>query len=782
MQQSEILSLVERLIPVYGAPDFDDVLEQLTVDAPPSAKVIAKMELNRIMAPCIKNIDLRGKVQGECREYELDGRRHWLDDIALNSYHRKVKRYGGYTEGVWEALINTRNNFRVMHQQSKHRVNENLTDPESPYKVEPIQLGFALKRQEKRLRMASQVRMILSDGQEIHATSADLSNSGLKLKVPTAFEYNLGETFQAEFTELYESTNLEELSKPLAYRIIGIDECYENDSIRWLRAIRLSESDVLRCAINTMLDSHAKRANHDNQDKVIRARTHSYENAFVKHTTALPLFFNGTELKYALLNDVNQTTWDYWHDERNQQSISNLLNSSRLQELTKPGIRNSSNVIYSFIHDHQGKSLYYSMMLPEADRQERQLFWHLGARRNSWKVFRLSMFELNSEEVASFIDATPDYEENKLELTHVGILQEISAKDSRRDYLLTEKPNVESSLLNRFRHPRQSKLAPKGIYFDAVTRRKEPRFSLRSPVSIQANGLQPLSGHTVNFSTQGLNIQLTSPLVLPASTELQLSFSELQLYDTTVPLSNVPYTIIRISPDGLNVQLKIEDSSRTAKTVSFLKKLIQHNKGKLEETPERLPTVGLLDAMYDVVLPRMVSVPIYIAKQKQNMSPVAIGVNYPLSPSLKVLQTLGHAGKFSLEPIFKKRSSRLLKEPLRPITNPEPTYFELYFAVIKNIHGDIEAIHTRLESEFSSLKERILFIKKAKQLGDFYAFRMFGLPVAQDKSQILTQKLKELSSVGAHHARTLEKEIRSLVGYCELIDISEEVLIRLELT
>ncbi|WP_337235194.1 hypothetical protein, partial [Salmonella enterica] len=73
MQQSEILSLAERLIPVYGTNDFDFVLGQLTEEEPPSAKILVKMELNRLMAPCKKSIDLRGRVQGECREYILDG-------------------------------------------------------------------------------------------------------------------------------------------------------------------------------------------------------------------------------------------------------------------------------------------------------------------------------------------------------------------------------------------------------------------------------------------------------------------------------------------------------------------------------------------------------------------------------------------------------------------------------------------------------------------------------------------------------------------------------------
>jgi hypothetical protein len=84
MQQSEILSIAERLIPAYRLPDFEHLLSQMTEDESPSAKLLVKMELNRIMAPCVKSIDLRGRVKGECREYELDGRKHWFDDVAFN--------------------------------------------------------------------------------------------------------------------------------------------------------------------------------------------------------------------------------------------------------------------------------------------------------------------------------------------------------------------------------------------------------------------------------------------------------------------------------------------------------------------------------------------------------------------------------------------------------------------------------------------------------------------------------------------------------------------------
>ncbi len=100
MQQTEILSLVERLIPVYRSGDLDYLLSQMTEGHPPSAKLLVKMELNRLMAPCTKSIDLRGKVQGECREYHLmaanTGLMMWRSTLTKKSQ----EIWGLYRRGV----------------------------------------------------------------------------------------------------------------------------------------------------------------------------------------------------------------------------------------------------------------------------------------------------------------------------------------------------------------------------------------------------------------------------------------------------------------------------------------------------------------------------------------------------------------------------------------------------------------------------------------------------------------------------------------------------------
>ncbi|MEI8609923.1 hypothetical protein P4S70_13400 [Enterovibrio sp. Hal110] len=73
------------------------------------------------MSPFLRPIDLRGKVQGECRSYTLSGLTHWMDDVALNLYHRRLDVYQGQlTQGLWDELAyNTPNSHRVLQRNWK---------------------------------------------------------------------------------------------------------------------------------------------------------------------------------------------------------------------------------------------------------------------------------------------------------------------------------------------------------------------------------------------------------------------------------------------------------------------------------------------------------------------------------------------------------------------------------------------------------------------------------------------------------------------------------------
>ncbi|CAK3929382.1 PilZ domain-containing protein [Vibrio crassostreae] len=780
MQQSEILSVAERLIPAYHAEDFEFLLSQMTEGESPSLKLLVKMELNRIMAPCTKSIDLRGRIDNECRQFTLDGRKHWLDDIALNAYQRGTKKFKGYTEGAWELVMTPRTQPMSVVKTSSQG-NHDITSANSPYEAEAINLGYDLKRQENRLKISSQVEITTSKGQSLHGVTVDISPSGAKFKVPSAFRYNLGEIISVKFSELIEKSQENDVNQAVEFRVLGIDESYENNAVKFLRTIKVSDNNVVARLLDESLNSISKKTSHENQDRIIRTRTRGIEHTYLKHTCNLPLFFSGSELKLALLTDNNHPLWQYWHDERNQQALGTLFNEQRMNLLAKPGVKGTSNVIYSFTHEHQNKTLFYSMMLPEASREQRQLFWHIGGKRKSWKAFKFSVFELSDTEQQALAKHSDTLAQSSVQLTHCGILQEISDHESAADYLLSEKPRIPSSELNRFRHPRTVVGNIQSIYFDSQTRRKEPRYQFKSPLQLTSQDGAAASGHTLDISKRGLSINLEHPMVLKINDPVLVNFNELQLYDKNLPLSTVPYHVIRVSPNGRNVQLVIAENAKTMRTIAFLNGLIDQNQSKLIKKKEILPTNSLLESLHNILLSKMVSNPIFIDKPSSTLRCKIIGVNFPLNKHLTLLAKLGHNQKFSLEPIFKGHTSSLLAEPLKRIEGAEPKHHDVYIAAVK--FGDkIQSVHTKLVKDFASAKERILFIKKAQHLGDVYVLRVTTAPIFNPLTSLFQSDLEELSRISMHQAKKLENEITAFIGYGEIEDITDEVLIRLELT
>lgn len=778
MEQTEILSLAERLIPAYHSEDFDFVLGQMTEGEAPSVKLLVKMELNRVMAPCSKVVDLRGRVNGECREYELDGVKHWLDDVAFNTYQKNVRKFGGYTEGVWEALCNTHNNFRVMKKRGQLHGDE-TEEKTSIFDVEAIKLGYDLKRRENRLKVSSQIEFKLGIDL-VHATTIDLSPSGAKFKVPSAFDYQPGEIIAVKFIELMKESELEGLKEPMQYRIVGVDESYDNDSVKFLRLLKLDESNVIEQLIESRLNSDRQRNRHDTQDKVIRARSRGYEHTFLKHTCNLPLFFSGQELKLALMTENNQPIWHYWHDERNQQALTSLFSQARLERLMKPDIQSADEIFYSFTHSHQDKTLFFSMMLPEAKEEVRQLFCHVGARKKSWKVFRVHMFELSKDECAELVKHSSELTLDASTLTHCGILQELSTETSNGDYLLAPKPKLPSSSINSFRHARNPTNNPTCIYYDAKSRRKEPRFQFRSPLVLTGEDNQTHTGITLDISKRGISIALTSPSTLKAGETCAVNFTELDKLDKNVTLSKVPYKVIRISPGGKRLQLVILEDSHTMKNIAFFGSLIEHNQDKLNSITEVLPSNELLEGLHDILLDKIVSAPIFVEKPTRTLKPRVIGINYPLPPYLILFAKLGKEDKFSLEPIFKGHTNSLLAQPMKHIDGAQPHFHEIYLA-IKLFGNRVHSYESKLFGEFESVKQRIEFIKDAQAMGRFYAIRICSAPVFEPMSALLQEDLSELARLNMHNARTLEKEIGGIVGYSEITDITEEVTLRLHL-
>ncbi len=178
MHLDDYKALIEQLLPIYNKPDFETTFKLLTEHETGPVRLQIKMEINRLMTPCNKTIDLRGRVKGQCRQYTFNGHSHWLDDVAINIYHHRNAVFGGqYCYGLYEELINTHNNFRIIHQQQKAPpVDTATTDTQSSlFQARLIRFGYYLSREESRLSIATPMALTLANNQQVLATTVDIS-------------------------------------------------------------------------------------------------------------------------------------------------------------------------------------------------------------------------------------------------------------------------------------------------------------------------------------------------------------------------------------------------------------------------------------------------------------------------------------------------------------------------------------------------------------------------------------------------------------------------------
>ncbi|MFT6992863.1 MAG: hypothetical protein ACJASL_004864, partial [Paraglaciecola sp.] len=125
----EYHDIIEELKPMINEPEFNQVLNQVASEISKQKRFLLKMELMRLARPCIRLIDLRGLVDGKCKLYKHQGKEHSLDDVAIETFERQVRIFGEYTIGVYEAVTNTENNFRVMHKKEQQAAKKKKSSP-----------------------------------------------------------------------------------------------------------------------------------------------------------------------------------------------------------------------------------------------------------------------------------------------------------------------------------------------------------------------------------------------------------------------------------------------------------------------------------------------------------------------------------------------------------------------------------------------------------------------------------------------------------------------------
>ena len=180
-------SLVEELKAHLGTPQFDKLFKSKTASLTKPEQFLIKMEMSRLSQPVARFIDLRGQVTGQVKPYEYDGKQHFMDDTAIEVFEDAIKRHGGYTLAVYEAVMNTENNHRVMQKKAAEQA---LTDDSSTTEQSAKVIKFASyeSRREERMNYSIKITVELDKDNKVAASTSDISLSGAKIKLAPRYK------------------------------------------------------------------------------------------------------------------------------------------------------------------------------------------------------------------------------------------------------------------------------------------------------------------------------------------------------------------------------------------------------------------------------------------------------------------------------------------------------------------------------------------------------------------------------------------------------------------
>ncbi|GLX79681.1 pilus assembly protein PilZ [Thalassotalea insulae] len=809
---SKYQSIIDEFKGQVFSSDFENRYALATKQLSKTERFLLKMELKRLAAPCTRLIDLRGHVDGECRGYEHDNRVHYLDDIAIKVFEDKLAEYQGYTFGVYEAVMNTENNFRVIYQREK----TNLATPDvvpptakvfekTQYPAQLFHFGPYFNRCEERMNFAIAIQVLFNEKHLAEATSSDISVNGCKFRLSAVENIKVRQLVSIRFVGLtgefqfgkedtfdYEVRNIQPIEGGL---LVGARRVY----------VGAEERDGFRHFLKGFIQGNKRRykINLDNSIKALQSR--SFEQFVLPKSNELPIFLQDVGGKvtprYALTCHNNQSIFQYWQDEARKSTIHNLITPERLQRLKKAAAKSNSLLVFSFVHSSNGKSFFYTADTQQLEQDSSFMSQFLGfaASKKSFAITLLSYLPFDAElsdSPLTLADSlakkdeyliTPvsnDVKTTLSPLTAIVVAQSVESKDIHAFYQSLSYENINTCKLKSFGHKRLTEplvIDDVGINFN--NQRQEPRFKYKTPVVVSANGVS-WTGVSHDFSTSGLKLEVEKSVVLKKGDIIDVSFPQLQKITSSFNLKGLPYEVMRLnkSKTVLNLRVYVERHQHIGR--SFFKALIQKNREKLTPDEYAMLSPGLAKALRNIYSRTLKTPSLIIQTSGSRYKVEAITTNDDSAKILTYCKQLSDRKQhYNLYPLLSNLQATSLMHSTLKRMKPgnAPIKDILYIAI--NPHNEIidQAVTTKLDSELKTDKLKSMFIRNALKRGVFFCLQVIVSRTDEPDMAYLNPELSYIGSYAIHRGKQLEQEIWSVAGVVQICDITEEAMFRYQM-
>lgn len=804
--------IIEQLKPMVNEPEFNQVLLQTAADVPKEKRFLIKMEVKRLAKPCMRTIDLRGHVDGKCKKYVHEGRSHYMDDLAVDKFEEQIRVFGRYTYGVYEAVQNTENNFRLMREKELAQERAHKENPTAKkrsavleqFKVPTVNLLDYRQRNTERMNFAVAVEVFNNTGQAMRGLSVDISLEGLQIKLAKDAFFKTGETLFIFFRGLENEFAMDK-KNGIAYKLVKI--ITKND-VNYLALQR--DKDCPSPAFDKFLESFIhgnKRRYKVNMSNTIEAITSkTCEQYFSPRSPTLPVYIdviNKTLVpRFAMVNEVNRETVQYWQDEEENCRLNFLLTQERLMRLLNKSDEVREIFVFSFTHLHSDKVYFYSASFEELLQKDilLKVFLGFGSKKASWRVFKITLTDMVPEQ-AHIPLSIPDSVGSKVKklntppsarlmsklknlryLAHVTDVTSVTGQETYNEFTFNRE---NLSHLRVFGHPRNR--APSNIHlvrFKYEEQRIESRYQLRTQIEARFNNEDAVhKGVSEDISVHGLGLRVELNKEYKGSLEgrIEVAFPRLQEIANTFDVMHLQYEIIYHNVEKNILHLKTMPGEEGKSARAFFEELIKKNKAnlKVDNDEEEVPGIG--QALRCINARNATSLSFLMSKEGVRYTPQACIVGKQDERITTLTTQYAEQGKVNLEFLFRdrKQDSPFVQSGIKAVKLENmPLRQELFISFDASQKEPCMAIIPRYSDKFESNEQRRAFIREAMVRGQFIAIHVMLTTTGKPDMSMLQTEINYVTMYAMHRARELEKKMWSIAACSHLVDVTDEVLIR----
>lgn len=799
-------SLVDELKSYLGNSKFDSIFKSKTAGLTKPEQFLIKMEMSRLSQPIARFIDLRGQVTGQVKPFEYEGKQHFMDETAIEVFEKAIERHGGYTLAVYEAVMNTDNNHRVMQKKAAQLAQQPEHQEEQNFDCQVIKFASYESRREERMNYSIKITVELEKSNTVAATTSDISLSGAKIKLAPRYHVKRGQILGLRLVGLEQDFELG-LKNGIQYEVVAVEKVSADFNHIRLKRTFVENNDKFDGFLESFIHGNKRRykVNLDNTLDAVVSK--GYEQYYIPRVTSLFTFFSQHDDKIypslVLTTENNIFIQRYFCDERKLSCLYTILNQQRINLLLSDPSPVKEEYLYTFTHVVGGKVYYYSATRSElaTEPELKQLFFGFGSQKESWQCFKVQLMPSHPDD--SFIPLslpntagkdieklnkppTPRVQGMVKDVKYLVILTSVGTKAEQTHY---QTFNYDKSLVNqlkRFGHGKH-KAPPKleTVDLEYVNLRAHKRYLYKTDILITLPDEQVYTAHSRDFSVMGLQIECQQPVSFNKGDVVELSMPELQKITKKYQLSALKYEVMAVSKSLTTINLKatrIADLPHMG--VKFFTQLIENNKDKLKVSEEAPKIPGLSTALRNMVTKSVCQFPFYLHKEAAHFKTGAIGHGLYPSSLHTILQNYGLLNDTTtIDPFLSTEQITDIITPLikdRSRQDP-PLQFTLFIRFDPKKSTLQEAVKSQCvaDDNFSPLH---LFLKKGLKSELVFVMRLYISRTGRPDTDYLSNELKYVSQYALHKAKDLEEALWSVAGVGDMVDVTDETLSHLDFT